>query len=546
MTASKGPQIDRRSFLAGVVATALAAACSGDDGDGGDEAGDDGPEGVTGSGTAADLPPLPDDLPRALFALGVASGDPLPDSVILWTRLVADPLADGGGMPEAPVPVTWQVATDEGFDDVVGEGGVAADPVLAHSVHVDASGLEAGTAYWYRFTVGDQTSPVGRTRTTPGAGADIERVRFAFASCQDRQEGHWSAHQHLADEDVDLVFFLGDYIYEDDPDPDAVRPNQTSEPLDLGGYRLRHGEYRSDPRLQAAHARFPWVCTPDDHEVDNNYAGLAEESVEDGGSGSDPETFRQRRAAAYQAYYEHLPLRIDVPRDGAAQIYRDVAWGSLARFYVLDTRQYRSDQPCDRRSDIGAACDEVDDPARTMLGSDQEAWLGETLGASDATWNVLAQQVVMTKLALIPGTDDLFNLDQWDGYPASRQRVVDLLREVPNPVVITGDIHLSGLGVVSADADDPATEPVATELVGTSISSSFPAAFVDAIATIAGASPAVHYVEARRRGYVVVELTPGELRADYRYVSTTAEPDAEVSTGASWRVRAGNPVPEQA
>jgi alkaline phosphatase D len=535
--------MDRRAFLAGVVATALAAACSGDDGD---DAGDDGPEDATGSSIADLPPPLPDDLPTSLFALGVASGDPLPDSVILWTRLVADPLADGGGMPVAPVPVTWQVATDEAFDDVVAEGGVAAEPALAHSVHIDAAGLDPDTMYWYRFTVGDRTSPVGRTRTTPEAGADVERLRFAFASCQDRQEGHWTAHQHLADEDVDLVFFLGDYIYEDDPNPGAVRPNRTPEPVDLVGYRLRHGEYRADPRLQAAHARFPWVCTPDDHEVDNNYAGLAEEPIADGGSGSDPDTFRQRRAAGYQAYYEHLPLRIDPPRDGDAQIYRDVAWGSLARFYVLDTRQYRSDQACARPSDIGAACDELVDPARTMLGLDQEAWLGGALGGSDATWNVLAQQVVMTKLALIPGTDDLFNLDQWDGYPASRQRVVDLLRDVSNPVVITGDIHLSGLGVVSADADDPATEPVATELVGTSISSSFPAGFADAIAGIAGASPAVHYVEARHRGYVVVEVTPDDLRADYRYVSTTAEPDAEVSTGASWRVRAGNPVPEQA
>ncbi len=542
MTAPSDFVMDRRAFLAGVVATALAAACSGDDGD----ARGDGSEGATGSANAADLPPLPDDLPTSLFALGVASGDPLPDSVILWTRLVADPLAVGGGMPAAPVPVTWQVAADEAFDDVVAEGGAAADPALAHSVHIDATDLEPDTMYWYRFTVGDQTSPIGRTRTTPAAGADVERLRFAFASCQDRQEGHWTAHQHLAEEDVDLVFFLGDYIYEDDPDPGAVRTNQTPEPVDLAGYRLRHGEYRADPVLQAAHARFPWVCTPDDHEVDNNYAGLAEEPVADGGSGSSPEAFGRRRAAAYQAYYEHLPLRIDPPRDGDAQIYRDLAWGSLARFYVLDTRQYRSDQPCDRQFDIGAGCDELADPARTMLGPDQEVWLGEALGESDATWNVVAQQVVMTRLALIPGTDDLFNLDQWDGYPASRQRVVDLLRGVSNPVVITGDIHLSGLGVVSADADDPATEPVATELVGTSISSSFPAGFVDAIAAIAAASPAVHYVEARHRGYVVVELTPGDLRADYRYVSTTAEPEAEVSTGASWRVRAGDPVPEQA
>jgi alkaline phosphatase D len=542
VTAPKGPVMERRTFLVGVVAAALAAACSGDDPD--DGAGSEGSP--NGDAAAADLPPLPDSLPASPFALGVASGDPLPDSVILWTRLVAEPLADGGGMPAAPVPVSWEVATDEDFDDVVAEGTTSPEPALPHSVHVDAADLEPDTEYWYRFTVGDLTSPVGRTRTAPTGDAAVDRLRFAFASCQDQQEGHWTAHEHLAAEDLDLVFFLGVYISVVDPTTDAVRPGGTPEPVDLASYRLRHGEYRSDARLQAAHARFPWVCTPDDHEVDNNYAGLNEELPQDGGSGSDPEAFRQRRAAAYQAYYEHLPMRIDQPSGGDARIYRELAWGSLARFYVLDTRQYRSDQACARPSDVGAPCPEVADPARTMLGDEQEAWLADSLEGSDATWNVLAQQVVMTRLALIPGTDDLFNLDQWDGYPASRQRVIDRLREVPNPVVITGDIHLSGLGVVTRDGTDPTTEPVATELVGTSISSSFPAAFVDAIGAIASASPAVHYAEARHRGYVVVEVTPDELRADYRYVSTTAEPQAELSTGASWRVRAGNPVPERA
>ena len=545
MTGPAGSLIDRRTFLAGIVAAAVAAGCrGGDSGDAGRESGSDGS--ANGEAAASDLPPLPDNLPTSLFALGVASGDPLPDSVILWTRLVADPLTDGGGMPSAPVPVNWEVAIDEEFEDVVVQGATSAEPALAHSVHVDAGDLQPDTGYWYRFTVGDVTSPVGRTRTAPAADAAVDRLRFAFASCQDQQEGHWTAHEHLAAEDLDLVFFLGDYIYEDDPRTDAVRPGRTPEPVDLAGYRLRHGEYRSDPRLQAAHARFPWVCTPDDHEVDNNYAGLDEEPPQDGGSGSDPEAFRRRRAAAYQAYYEHLPLRIEPPRGGDARIHRDLAWGALARFYVLDTRQHRTDQACARPSDIGAPCSDVADPARTILGEEQEAWLGDALAGSDATWNVLAQQVVMTRLALIPGTDDLFNLDQWDGYPASRQRVIDQLAGVTNPVVITGDIHLSGLGVVTRDGSDPTTAPVATELVGTSISSSFPAAFVDAIGAIASASPAIHYAEARHRGYVVVEVTPDELRADYRYVSTTAEPTAELSTGASWRVRAGDPVPQPA
>jgi alkaline phosphatase D len=229
VTEPGGPLIDRRTFLAGVVATALAAGCSSGDGSG-DAGPDTGSEGsANGEAAASDLPPLPDDLPASLFALGVASGDPMPDSVILWTRLVAEPLTNGGGMPTAPVPVSWEVATDEDFEAVVAQGATSAEPALAHSVHVDAGDLEPDTEYWYRFTVGDVASPVGRTRTAPAAGAAVDRLRFAFASCQDQQEGHWTAHQHLAAEDVDLVFFLGDYIYEDDPRADAVRPGRTPD-----------------------------------------------------------------------------------------------------------------------------------------------------------------------------------------------------------------------------------------------------------------------------------------------------------------------------
>jgi alkaline phosphatase D len=237
------------------------------------------------------------------------------------------------------------------------------------------------------------------------------------------------------------------------------------------------------------------VCTPDDHEVDN-YAGLNEELPQDGGSGTDPEAFRQRRTAAYQAYYEHLPLRIDQPSGGDDRIYRDLAWGSLARFYVLDTRQYRSDQACARPSDLGAPCPaSTTRPARCWETSRRRGSVTRSRRRTPRG-TCSPSRSSLTRLALVPGTDDLFNLDRWDGYPASRQRVIDRLRGVANPVVITGDIHLSGLGVVTQDGIDPTTAPVATELVGTSISSSFPAAFVDAIGPIATASPAIHYAEA--------------------------------------------------
>ena len=528
------PVIARRTFLAGVVATALAAGCS----RGGDE--EDEPVG-TGSGalpeTAVDLPPLPTSLPAELFALGVASGDPLPDSVILWTRLVNDPLADDGGLPNQPLPVLWELAADRNFDDLVASGDAVAEPALAHSVHVDASGLQPDTWYWYRFSVGETTSPVGRTRTAPSAGDEVDRLRFAFASCQDYQAGYWPAHEHIAAEDIDLVVFLGDYIYEGDPRPDA-RTYQGTAPLDLPGYRRRYGEYKADPALQASHEHVPWLTTWDDHEVQNNYAG----SVPVGESSASA-AFDERRAAAYQAYYEHMPVRIEPPDGAQVTLYRSVQWGDLLRFYVLDGRQYRSDQACGAPSDVGVACAEVSDDERTMLGDEQEAWLADELADSDTTWNVLAQQTIMTRIAVPLDGAEGVNLDQWDGYPAARRRLVDQLREVDNPVVITGDIHASGVGVVTDDPDDTSTPPLVPELVGTSISSNFPAGLVALVEAAAASSPTISYVEPRSRGYVVCDVTPEALEASFRYVATTATPQAGVSTGARWVITAGDPQP---
>jgi alkaline phosphatase D len=277
---------------------------------------------------------LPPGLPEQLFTLGVASGDPLPDSVILWTRLVPDPLALGG-MPDAPVPVEWEVAADEAFGDIVAKGTASAEPAFAHSVHIDAVGLAPDSWYWYRFTVGDRVSPTGRTRTAPADGAAVERLRFAFATCQEWESGYYAAHRHMADDDIDLVVFLGDYIYEGDPGNGPLRSNAHAAPVDLDGYRLRFGQYKSDPDLQAVHARFPWVLTWDDHEVDNDYAGDSEEA-----SNPQPDAvaFRARRAAAYQAYYEHQPIRIDPPSGPDVTIYRDLAWGSPAPPTRSDSR----------------------------------------------------------------------------------------------------------------------------------------------------------------------------------------------------------------
>jgi alkaline phosphatase D len=535
-TGGPSPVIDRRTFLAGVVATALAAGCSGDE--------SAGTPGAARPGTppeaAAGLPPVPSGLPGDLFALGVASGDPLPDSVVLWTRLVSDPLAAGGGLPDQPLPVRWEIAANRAFDDVVASGDVVAEPALAHSVHVDASGLEPDTWYWYRFSVGDATSPPGRTRTAPGPGDGGARLRFAFASCQSYQDGYWTAHEHLAQEDIDLVVFLGDYIYEDPPNRTAVRTYRGGAPVDLEGYRRRFGEYKADPALQAAHAHVPWVCTWDDHEVENNYAGAGDGGEADGAQAA------RRRAAAYQAYYEHMPVRIPPPDGGAVRLYRTIGWGDLARIYVLDGRQYRADQACDRAFDLGLGCAALERDDRTMLGAEQEAWLAGELAGSHATWNVLAQQTVVTALTLPVGDAEALNLDQWDGYPAARRRLVGMLRGVDNPVVITGDLHASGVGLVTGDPDDPGAAPVAPELVGTSISSAFPVVPAGIVEEAAKAAPDVRYVDVRRRGYVVCEVGPDALEAAFRFVSTVSERRAEVSTGARWVVSAGDPEPRPA
>jgi alkaline phosphatase D len=529
--------VDRRAFMAGVVATAATivvagAGCSDDN------------ESDARDATTTTLPPVPENLPSDVFALGVASGDPLARSVILWTRLVADIDADDGGVGTAPLPVRWEVASDEDFVDMVVDGTTLTDPALAHSVHVEAEHLQPDNVYWYRFRIGDRTSPVGRTRTAPADDADPARLTFAFASCQNRQDGFWTAYEHMADEELDLVLFLGDYIYEEAPDPQAVRTYSSDAPTDLAGYRRRWAEYKADPALQGVHHRFPWVVTWDDHEVANDYA----DDVPQDASATDTaarESFLDRRAAAYQAFYEHQPVRLPSPDGPDYPIHRNLTWGGLAAFYVLDGRQHRSDQACTDQAvlaGVGPLCADAQGEDRTMLGTEQEQWLGDALAASDARWNVVAQQTVVAHVPLTgQAPDALVNLDQWDGYPAARRRLVDQLRDVRNPVVITGDIHLGGVGVINDDPDDVTSAPLATELVGTSISSSFPVP--DAVEAAIGSLPNVRYVNARQRGYVVCTVERDQLTAEFKVVGTVARPDSAIDVDAVWVVDDGDPDP---
>lgn len=475
------------------------------------------------------------------FTLGIASGDPLPDGIVLWTRLAPDPL-NGGGMPPGDVPVTCTVATDEALQNVVLRESTFARATFGHSVHCEISGLEPGRDYWYRFEAGGEESPVGRTRTAPAPGTPLSQLRFAFASCQDYENGFFTAYENMANEDLDLVVHLGDYIYEEGAETETVRQHNGPEIITLDDYRNRYALYRLDPNLQAVHAAFPWTFTWDDHEVDNNYSNFAPEDEQ---SARD---FALRRAAAYQVYYEHMPLRRpSVSRGAFLQLYRRLSFGDLVTFNVLDTRQYRTDQPCG--DEFGPQCEDTFSAAATMTGQRQEAWLLSGLNRSSARWNVLAQQTMFAQFdfgntAAIPV--DFFNPDQWDGYVAQRNRIIEFLeaRRPSNPIVITGDIHSSWVHDIKTDFDNPTSETIATEFVGTSISSSFGDNEEETNAIVALAvpgNPHTKFFDGLNRGYVRCTVTPDTWQADYRTVDTVEAPTSGVQTLASFVVENGQP-----
>ncbi len=488
-------------------------------------------------------PRLPDDL----FKLGVASGDPLPDSVVLWTRLAPDPLG-GGGMPDRRVPVYWELSADEAFKKVTQRGVAYADPDVGHSVHVDVTGLRSHAWYWYRFRAGAEISRVGRTRTAPGLADGVDSVRFAFASCQNYAAGFYAAYRHMAREDLDLVIHLGDYIYEGAPSSAGVRRHEgDGEPLTLADYRNRHGQYKSDPDLQDAHAAFAFSVTWDDHEVDNNWASGTPQDPDS----QSPEDFRRRRLAAVRAYYEHMPLRRrPAGPGGAPALYRRFSYGTLATFNVLDGRRYRSDQPCgDPFTRPDSDCPGRYDPANTMLGSEQERWLHRGLARSAARWNVLASQTIVAQYDFDPTAARGFNTDQWDGYPVERRRLLDLFAggRVANPVVITGDWHSSCVNELKQDFDDPAAPIVGTEFAGPSISSNCD--WAGDVERALEVNPHVRYFDGDRRGYVRCEVTPEQWRTDFRLLAlssaedtTVPSRDVPVEQTVSWVIPNGQSV----
>jgi alkaline phosphatase D len=488
---------------------------------------------------------------RDPFALGIASGDPRHDGVVLWTRLAPSPLDPDGGMGPAAVPVRWEISSDERFS-ASRNGTVIADPAWGHSVHVEVAGLAPARTYYYRFIAGGVVSPIGRTRTAPAPGAKVDRLRLAFASCQHYEAGHYAAYRHMVEDDPELVVFLGDYIYEGDPGTRGVRRHLNPEPRDLAGYRIRYATYKSDPLLQSAHHAAPWITTWDDHEVEDNYTGDRDKRS------GDRAAFLRRRAAAYRAYYEHMPLRASARPEGPAmRLHRTIDWGGLAQFQVIDDRQYRDAPPC---QPAGAAarglpttgltrdCPERHVGSRTMLGGAQEAWLLRRLAETRARWNLLAQQTLMKSQLRIPFDHpeegpSVYNTDSWDGYPAARDRVVRRWREArtSNPLVLGGDIHAFVAGD-HFDPDDP-KRTIASEFVGGSISSG---ARDTAIKQSAAANPGFRFAENQIRGYGRMDLSPERCSVAFRGLADVRDPQSAVRDLARFTVESGRPGIESA
>jgi alkaline phosphatase D len=474
------------------------------------------------------------------FSLGVASGDPSSDGVVLWTRLAPEPLA-GGGMPMSNVEVGWEIAADRQFRSVAQKGVEIARPELGHSVHVEARGLEPGREYWYRFRSGREVSPVGRTRTAPADGAAADQLRFAVCGCSHYETGYFTAYRRIAAEGFDFVFHTGDYVYEGRADggrnPSVVRQHQSDEIYTLVDYRNRYAQYKLDPDLRAAHASAPFIVTWDDHEVDNDYAGDIDEN------GTPPEVFLLRRAAAYQAFYEAMPLRASaVPSGPHLRLHRRLRFGSLVDLSVIDTRQYRSDQACAGTTATG--CAEASDPARTMLGAEQERWLFEQLGGARSTWTLIGQQVPTFARDFVKfNPAGRFSMDKWDGYTAARRRLYERLRETKasNPVVLSGDVHVHYGAELKLDFDDPSSPTVGVELTNTSVSSGGDGSDVAANwEPTRGDNPHIKYHSARR-GYIACTVTPAALRADFRILERVSVPDAPERTGGTLVVEAGRP-----
>jgi alkaline phosphatase D len=486
------------------------------------------------------------------FALGVASGSPLHDSVVLWTRLIGSPAKALGN---DAIAVRWEVAHDEQFGRIVQSGQAQALPELAHSVHVEVTGLEPDRWYFYRFMAGDAASAVGRTRTFPAPDAVMQKLRLAYASCQRWEHGYFSAYRHMREENLDAVLFLGDYIYEYPGAVNPVRPTPGGWTISLADYRDRYALHKSEPELQAMHAACPWIVTWDDHEVQNDYAAL-----NPGSGGPDVPDFAARRTAAYQAFYEHMPVRASaltqavrgLQTGAETRMYSRQRIGRLASLIVLDDRQYRDRHACTAGGKAGssnvdpAACPSLSDPARTLLGAAQEKWLDASFAGAASGWTIVAQQTLFGQRNLTPGQGRSFWNDGWDGYPAARQRVTDSLarHHVSDPVLLGGDMHENWVGHVKADYDKPESAALGVEFCGTSITSR--SGGNKRMASWLAGNPHFVFGDSERKGYGVAEFTPKQMTATLRVVDDVTKPGTRIETLARFAVEAGRPLIERA
>ena len=491
------------------------------------------------------------------FSQGVASGDPSPRRISLWTRL--DEI-------ERSATVELEVARDAEFRRVVERRRVIASKGRDFTVEARVSGLKPGEQYFYRFDSGQRSSEIGRFRTLPPRGSR-QPVRIGIFSCQDFVPGYYTAHAGLAQEDVDLVICLGDYIYERVFYEPAVREdklgaNRDGEVQTLAEYRQKYALYHSDPNLRAVRASFPLMAISDDHEVEDNYArDLPGEATLDRRV-----EFLERRKNGYRAYFEQMPFRPIKPqrrrrKSQRFRNYRRIRLGRSAELFLLDQRQYRDDQPCGDELPPVPPCpeEERNDPSRTLLGSEQKAWLKRGLQESKATWKLIASQVMMMAVDVPAGNP--VNMDQWDGYGAERRELLEHVAAngIENVAVLTGDIHTFFAGRVTPSgrqvAGSPA--PVATEFVAGSMTSlGIPESVAGATGTplppetvavlsdsegFRAQNPHYAYVDTDRRGYGVVEAADDALGVKFRSPQTTEKPESEVSTLASFRVSSGVP-----
>ena len=483
------------------------------------------------------------------FAWGVASGRPRPDSVVLWTRLkVEENDLQSRTTTEEPIAVAWAIYSDENLRQLIQQGTVLTDSVRGHSVHVHVQGLQSAKPYWYQFTSGNAASARGKTRTAPALDAVVKKLKIALASCQHYEQGEYIAHQDIAQHDVDMVLFLGDYIYESSNPRHIIRKHGSGEPQTLQEYRARYALYKSDPMLQASHAAHPWVLMWDDHEVVNDYANDRDQRY------TDPKIFLQRRAAAYQAYFENQPIlfgpNLNSPSRASMRLNEQMAWGQLVDIWTLDCRQYRSYHACADPLRGGgrvvAGCNELDEPNRSMLGMEQEKWLSQGLVDSKRQWKIVAQATQLSSTAIQTPLGQATYTDAWDGYPQSRKRIMQNITQAKLQDVVTlgGDVHMNVAANLRVQPNQEKSPVVASEFISTSITSR--GLDESVLSTIRANNADLLHARSDERGFALIEVSPSGVQCEFRTTPFPANAKASLSVQATYVVKSGVAGPQKA